>query len=177
MARAKAKANFQILDNIKNLFDPSTARRVGTTVVKGIKESTARGRSPVKGHGRFEAYAVQRSDAAGNYPVGARSRSGEPINKSRRPVNLRLEGTMMDAISWQKKGRDSVNIGLSGASDGDLLTIANAHNDGVPEKNIPQRKFIANKPGEQYSLTIQRAIRRVFELRLNNLIRRSNRRR
>lgn len=170
MAKARAKAKFEILDTIKTIFDPRTSKLIGNVVVKGIKDATKRGRSPVKGFGRYEAYAVQRDDAVGNYPRGI-------AGKNRRPVNLRLSEDMMNSLSFRKTDKDSVKIGILSENSDEILIRANVHNDGAPDKNIPQRKFIANKTGDEYSLTIQRAIRRVFELRLNNLIKRSNRRR
>lgn len=188
MAKTKVKTKFEILDVLKNIVDPDVARRVGKTVIKGIQDATSKGRSPVRGFGRYEAYVSQRrrklaADLLGVKASAARGGNfGYPDGvkgKNRRPVNLRLTGEMMDALDYRKSssgsvGKAKIKVGILSDNTEELIKRVETHNEGNPLMNIPQRKFIANGPGEQYSVSIQRSIRRVYELRLSSLIRRSN---
>lgn len=156
MARTKVTVKFQILEDIQGFMNSTVVDRVGGTTVRMAKDMIARGRSPVEGHGTFEAY----SDPD-KYPGG---------RKPSKPVNLELDGTMLSYFTFRRGPSNKIHIGMLNAPAKELAK-ARAHNNG--EGTSPERRFIPHE-GENWAKPIQEAINRLFEERLDELIRQSN---
>lgn len=69
------------------------------------------------------------------------------------PVNLKVSGEMQKGLSYNEKTGE-----LIAASDVDGENLWNIHNDGVPEKNIPERRLLPNRPGERFNRRIDQKI-------------------
>lgn len=157
MAKVKVTTKFQILELIDKFVDNATANALGKTVAEEALDNIAEGLSPVRGYGRFERYKDRKK-----YP-GDR--------KPSRPVNLYLTGSMLRGY-WYRLGREknTVEVGMVRGSSSDKEK-AKAHNEGT--EYMAQRKIVPGE-GEEWSVTIMRAIRDVYSNRLANLIRQSN---
>jgi len=69
------------------------------------------------------------------------------------PVNLKVSGEMQKGLSYNEKTGE-----LTAFSDVDGENLWNIHNDGVPEKNIPERRLLPNRPGERFNRRIDQKI-------------------
>lgn len=116
----------------------------------------ASGQSPVAGYGRFEQYKDRVK-----YPGDL---------KPARPVNLKLNGDMLDNYDYDVQGDGTVRVGMVGG-DTKAREIATYHNDGTP--NMAQRKIVPGR-GETWATSIMRAISDAYSKRLAKLIRQSN---
>lgn len=157
MAKVKVTSKFQILELIDKFVDGTTANALGKTVAEEALENISQGLSPVRGYGRFEAYKDRKK-----YPGDL---------KPARPVNLWLSGAMLKAY-WYRLGRqkDSIEVGMVRGSASDIEK-AQHHQDGT--EHMAQRKIVPGE-GEEWSVSIMRAIREVYSKRLSDLIRQSN---
>jgi hypothetical protein len=205
MAKVKVTARFQILEFIDRFVDGATANAIGKTVVTEAKAMIAEGQSPVRGHGRFEAYKAQgRATAiekerkaavkgtsakslerfAANAKASAASAAakkgypwsamGKYPDKKVRPVNLELSGEMLDALTFRVlPSKNAIEVGIIGGS-ADVKERAKAHHDGT--KDMARRRFIPGE-GEEFAVSIMRAIRELYGKRLAYLIGRSNKKR
>lgn len=158
----KAKVNNEYIHNNK------TANDIRDTVLGGIKKALAVGLSPVKKFGRLAAYAVQRKGKG--YPEIDRIKEKYPDKKTR-PVNLSLSGKMLKDMKGVKQ-RDGVLLGYMDDSKSSLL--ARVHNSGE-RKDIPQRKFLPTGPGEEFILSLTRAIKDIYLNRIRAIIKDLNR--
>jgi hypothetical protein len=69
------------------------------------------------------------------------------------PVNLKVSGDMHEGLTYDEKtGILTAQTLVDGEN---LWTI---HNDGVPEKNIPERRLLPNRPGERFNRRIDQKI-------------------
>ncbi len=176
MAKVKVTVKFDIINELKLFFNPDVTRKVGKTTIKEMKKMITRGVSPIKGRGRFPAYAIQRGtlrEKRQGIPPG----SGYPDGidgKNRRPINLTLSGDMLDALSFKEINNKSIDVGFLRGTSQDILDRAKTHQKGDSTRNIPQRRFIPAAEGEDFKITIRRAINKIFENRLSKLIQRSN---
>lgn len=100
------------------------------------------GTSPVLGARRFDAYKDKTK-----YP-------GD--KKMAKPVNLELSGDMLNAIT-HKVIRGGVRIGIFDKKQADKATT---HIRGL--NGVPQRKFMPVDDGDQFVISIQRAIRSLY---------------
>jgi hypothetical protein len=172
MAKVKTTVRLDIKAALQEFLDKNTAEELGDTVVSEAKRLIAAGISPVKGYGRFEPYSAQRGpreDRKRKYP---NSIQWKYPGKSQRPVNLELEGDLMDHYDHRHKNETTVDVGIIGGSE-KLNVIAKAHNEGVPAKNIPMRPFIP-KDGEEFAISIMRSLKALYTRRLSAIIRKSN---
>lgn len=75
--------------------------------------------------------------------------------KKKSPVNLKLTGEMHESIKTMKT-KNGVEVYFTDKK-------AQWHNDGVPENNLPARRILPNKQGEEFNLNIWRRIMKVIQ--------------
>lgn len=205
MARYGVKVKMDGLENLKKekIASRTFQRKLGTRVLEAILEMIAVGKSPVRGAGRFAGYKVDRVSAgdrklatrfAKSGMKGAAKRAKKKVSsanknkrhypnsvmdkypaKQKRPVNLRLSGDLLDAMKW-KPVSGGVKIGLIRASR-KLKKIFQAHNEGTLEsKNVPRRPILPTGPGEKFTPSIDKQIRRLFTARIRQMLSKNRRR-
>lgn len=159
MAKVTAKAKFDVLTELDTFFNSETVRKLGRTIVGGIKDHVAKGLSPVRDHKRFDRYSDSYTKTI--------KRGGIP-GKTVRPVNLRKSGEMLDALDY-KAIENGVEVGFF---SGKPAEIAGYHQDGTSK--MPMRRMIPDKL-EEFTVSIQDDVKDVYAARVNDIIRRSNR--
>lgn len=157
MAKPKVTVGgiFNELKNIDEMIVAETMTAVGQTIVRDAKASIARGQSPVEGYGAFPKYKDPEK-----YP-GRRKR---PV-----PVNLKLEGDMLNAYKYKRTSKLGLAVGVM--DDRKQEAKARAHNEGT--EDIPQRRFIPGE-GEAFIPSITRKVVGIIQRRLDLLIRQKN---
>lgn len=156
MAKVKVTTRFQILELLNRFIDGPTANAIGRTVVEEAKEMISQGQSPVRGHGRFERYKDRNK-----YPGDL---------KPHRPVNLKLTGEMLAGLTFKRKDANTIEVGYLRASQ-KRKEIAGYHMSGTD--NMAMRRTIPQE-GEEWAVSIMRALRDLYGKRLETLIKRSN---
>jgi hypothetical protein len=137
----------------KELTSPRVNMKVGELIVEQMKQSIAAGLSPVRGLRRFASYKDTEV-----YPGGV---------KPNRPVNLFLSGEMLAALLPKLKG-SRLYVGIQDAKQAE---IAKAHQTGT--KHMVARRFMPTADGEEFTVTITRAIRNLYAKILSDIIKRS----
>ena len=176
------------------MFGKRFQQRVGLQVVMAMRAAIAVGLSPVREVGRFVAYKAQRAssdvkafattqgkDAQGYYRKLSRktakssqyypnSVKNKYPDKQLRPVNLYLDGSFLETISYQAAD----GIIEIGHIDPDQKTrqLFEAHNEGL-NPNVPKRKYLPNKRGDEFIVTIMRMIKSVYQERIKQILKRS----
>jgi hypothetical protein len=179
------------------LVNQELSSNLADVVIKGILEHTAIGLSPVRGFGRFVGYKAQEEakklkkiathlSRANNKAAASSARSeakssargypssvqGRFPDKKVRPVNLRLTGTMLADLSYLlNRTAQKVTIGIF---KGKSKLKAETHNEGTQEPNVPTRQFLPTTQGQEFTVSIMRAIKEVYRKRLNSIIEESN---
>ena len=155
------------LSKTKNIVDVRFAKTLGGQVKKLSLELVKIGKSPVKGHGRFKRYAVQRGKPS-NYPETPRIRKRFPSKKTR-PVNLFLDGSYLQAITKSKMNAEKNGI-IYGLIGGSILhkKMFESHNEGK-RKDIPQRKVVPSGK-EQFTAKIMQRIKGLYLSRIKRII-------
>lgn len=152
----------QAVTDIKRLVTNQVAKELGATVRKEVLALVAVGKSPIKGKGRFRAYAAQRKGEG--YPEIPRIRRRFPGKKTR-PVNLRLNGKYLKAILKTIK----IEGGIAFAElDEFNKKLFESHNEGK-RSDIPQRKVIPTGK-DTFVPIIIRAINKVYLKRIKRII-------
>jgi len=150
------------LELIDGFIDNATANDIGRTVVAEAKRMIAEGQSPVRGYGRFERYKDRTK-----YPGKL---------KDARPVNLYLSGDMLKAFGHRISGKNAIKVGMVKGSKFQKEKEG-YHHDGTKHHDgtdaMAQRRFIPGE-GEEFAVSIMRAIRDIYGKRLASLIRKSN---
>lgn len=144
-----------IMSHIRNYLKNRGMKDVGLTAVESMKLSISKGISPIRNVGRFDAYSSQRNSNKSGYPFNVQKKFP---NKQVRPVNLNLSGKMLDALDFQIKDT-SVIIGVFNQVEG---IKALGHQLGDSKKNLPQRRFIPSKRGEEFIISITREIKNII---------------
>lgn len=166
--KVKTTVKLKVLERLKSRGLPGLDR-IASEVKKDIIKTVKTGVSPVLGYGRFEAYAAQRSPSGDGsrsslkYPYSVQSKFPD---KKLRPVNLTLDGTMLNAISARIK-KNSFDLGIF---TGKPKLMAETHNEGTQISKVPQRKFLPTASGELFIVSIQRRIKNLFSEALAKLI-------
>lgn len=172
----------QILEGVNN---PFFLTKLGASSVRLIKAQIASGNSPVRGEGRFKAYAAQRSDASSNYPKDATTQKNYP-SKGTRPVNLKLSGDFLRGYKFfiQNAGNITNSFGTTvkrllfvGYRNPDKRTVnlLATHNEG-DNKHVPRRPIIPNvTKGEEFSVSVQQNIIESYRKQVENVINKINR--
>lgn len=157
MAKVNVTTKFDIAELIAKFTDTKTGNEIGETVVGEAKRMISEGQSPVRGYGRFERY----KDPA-KYPGN---------RKNQRPVNLEDTGDMLAGYDYQVLASDdTVKVGMVNGS-ADEKKIAGYHNEGTAP--MAQRRIVPGA-GEEWAVSIMRKVRDVYEKRLSQLIKQSN---
>lgn len=144
-------SKFKTLDGVIN--DAATATAIGKIAVQGIKEFTEVGTSPIRGKLRFAAY-INPTRYPGN-------------RKPRRPVNLRLSGDFMDALTY-KLSKDSSGYSVNvGYFDTKNAKKEQGHREGA--NGQPKRPTIPVQ-GEDFNVTIQTAMEARYALEANKIL-------
>lgn len=153
--KVKTKVVFDIEKDIEKINTPQAMKEVGELVVREMKTMILSGVSPVRGNKRFAPYKDRTK-----YPGDL---------KPARPVNLKLTGEMLDALTFRPY-KETVHIGIF-TSDQGVKDRAEAHNQGT--EHMAKRQFIPQE-GEEFAVTIMRKIKAHFEKKLSVIIRQSN---
>ena len=155
-----AEVRIDFIKVIPFIMNRKTADRIGRRIMRESIRAMRRGLSPVKRFGRFKKYSKP-----SRYP-GKR--------KGKRPVNLKLSGDLYKSLSWRlKRGRLEYGL-LKGKTRGNVDIYGEVHNEGL-RKDIAQRKFIPTGRGEEFSKTIMLQVLKILSIRVNNIIKKSNR--
>lgn len=197
MAKAKATVRWKILEFLDNFVDDATANDIGQAVVDEAKHLIESGQSPVRGVGRYEGYSdsykrwiknerkarIQTAveEAKANAKRGQKGKAGTKARerakkqedrhgKKVRPVNLNLTGEMLDGYTFQLKDPTTIKIGVLDAS-AERKEIAGYHQEGTPK--MPRRPLVPGD-GEEWAVSIMREIRDRYGKRLQEIIRRAN---
>lgn len=181
------------------LSDRRITQGLERVIRDAIKPMLKSGQSPVRGEGRFVAYAAQRkskeikdkikkmkAQGAGRmalkkerdkikrleetlYPLSVR---GKHPNKTVRPVNLWLSGEMQRHFRprvEKKNDKPLWFVGLSPSAPKKVKDRWEGNQGGHP--HIPPRLIIPSpKKGEGFVTSIQRAIKRVFADEVKRLL-------
>jgi hypothetical protein len=155
MAIVRVKSKFDILDAIKGVDSSTVKTEIAQEIITQVKDFTSKGISPIKGEARFASY---------KNPVRYPGKL-----KSTVPVNLRLTGDMLAALtSWITS--TSLFIGFR---DDQENKKALAHHTGT--KDMAARPFIPMNEGEEFNVTITRKIRDIYSKALAVIIKKANR--
>ena len=132
----------KLLDGIKDPINRSDGLELGNIVVSEMKNLISKGISPIKGMGRFPGY--KNPD---KYPGDL---------KSKRPVNLKLSGQMLDSLSVKgtRKSADGTEI-IIGYNNSEANLKEQGHREGV--KGQPKRPTIP-QGSEEIAVSIERKI-------------------
>jgi hypothetical protein len=161
MAETRFKIDLKVFEKLRKKLkdvrqpaDKSTAVRVGKSVVKAMRDTTASGNSPIRGKGKFPPY----KDPS-KYP-GKR--------KGKTPVNLRLTGAFMKSLRFTTK---KVKLGIQtsiGFSSKKSRDKEDGHREGVNKQ--PKRPIIPSVGrGERFSEKIQRIVNRIYQERVRQI--------
>lgn len=142
----------------------SDHERIAERIVSEMKRLIATGRSPVKDIGRFVQYAAVRKSNKTSYPFNVRDRFP---SKAKTPVNLKLSGEFLDTLGYKATSKGSE----IGHIDPDARTreLFDTHNEGK-NKNVPKRKYLPNKRGEEFTVSIMRLIVRLYSDTIKKII-------
>lgn len=162
---ARVSTDFKLARGLTDRLTQREAKIIGEATVYEMKKMIASGQSPVKGEGRFPAYAAQRK-GKGRYPDSVRK---QYPSKRRRPVNLFLSGDYLKYLRWwlpPNKGHVGIGFtGNTGKKTGIPASIRDkflTHNEGQDE-NVPQRKHLPNAQGDQFARSVTSAYFKAVE--------------
>jgi hypothetical protein len=157
MAKSKVKLKFKnkSFKKVSKLFTKKwlvAKSRYFTKMQSGAKfiivdGAISKGRSPVKGMGRFKEYSE-------SYKKQISSSLKSKHGKRKRPVNLRLKGDLHKSFELKKAEKGFWFIFTD--------KKASWHNDGVPENNLPARPILPDKPGQKFSKLIEKDLQRAL---------------
>lgn len=135
---------------LKKAIDKDVAKDVGEAVTEGMQKLIKSGTSPIRGNGRFPRYKDPKS-----YPAG---------QKANTPVNLKLSGDFLDALSYrvEKSGSNQSTVIFY---EGDENLKESGHRDGV--NGQPKRPTIPSEKGERFAATIEKEIIEIYEDAIN----------
>lgn len=143
----------ELVESLQKPINKTTASEVGETVIKEMKDLISKGISPIQGNSRFPAYKYPKK-----YP-GKR--------KGKRPVNLKLTGQFLDALSHKEKDSKS-GVATEVFYEGSESKKELGHREGVNSQ--PKRPTLPID-GEDFAVKIKRKILKIYEARLRELIR------
>lgn len=145
---------------IEKILDQSTVDALGRKITSDSIKFMESGVSPVNGK-RFAQYKDPNK-----YPKNIKKKYP---NKSKTPVNLKLSGKLYESFGWRKISDTIFNFGLLNA-DAKVLTYAAVHNkDDTGRSDIPERKFLPTKRGEEFNRSIMLEIKRIIVNRISKL--------
>lgn len=146
------------LRSLRKPIDSRTAKKVGKEVRDEIRAMTSKGQSTVREFGK----RMPKYKNPDRYPGN---------QKRKRPVNLRLTGRFMKALSFSVKSSRlgfETFIGYRGGES----KKEQGHRVGVGGQ--PKRPTIPKAPKEQFAARIQRVIDKIYRKRLQFVIKSRN---
>ena len=144
------------LNDLKKPIDRATANEAGDKIKESMLDFISKGKSPIKGEPRFPAYKDKKK-----YP-GKR--------KGARPVNLKLTGEFLDALTHTLKNVPSGYapvIFYKGKYDKYESGHRYEQNTQPPRPTIPQKAL-----GEDIAVTITRIVKNIYNARIRELTQR-----
>lgn len=136
-------------DSLNSLIESTKSAKnlsqLGEVAVKEMRLSLERGISPIRGERRLANYSE-------SYSKAIKEGWLEFKDKRVRPVNLLLSGNMLRAITHEAS-RGKLQVGIW---DQAMAELASYHQDGTD--NMPARRFVPTEQGEQFTVTIDRAL-------------------
>jgi len=171
----KVKVKFSSDLSPDKILDDATAKLVGETVKDMMLNLISKGISPVRGEGKFKAYAEQRLNDKTKYPKSVKKKFP---GKKTRPVNLSLSGELLKKFGWWiSKGARGLGkttwIGFKNPSKRtkDLLET---HNEGR-HKDVPKRQILPDfSQNEELAVSINRKIVEIYRKRVESIINKAN---
>ena len=141
-----------------------------------MKKFIAVGKSPVKGVGRFDAYAAQRlgtqkGDAKSKYPWP--QRKGKYPGKKIRPINLHLSGKFLKQLTHWVVSKNKISFGFN-SPDEKTKKLIETHNEGK-HPDVPMRRFLPTRKGEDLVVSVKRKTLETLQLEVNKVVQKSNR--
>lgn len=144
--------------NIRKVVTREDCETIGAFAIVEIKQLISRGISPIEGMGKFPAYKWQ-TKAIGKlgkekYPLNA---VGRKHGKSVTPVNLKLTGDFLNALTNWAEASSGVWAIVIGFPESDSVSIAKekGHRDGA---NGQPRRPILPRGRERWAANVQRVI-------------------
>lgn len=152
----------EVITDRKRIVTNQVSRELGVSVRKEVLALVAVGKSPIKGKGRFRAYAAQRKGQG--YPEIPRIKRRFPGKKTR-PINLRLNGKYLRAILKTIKIEGGIAFEELDEFNKKLFE---SHNEGK-HPDVPQRKVLPTGK-DTFVPIIIRAINKVYLKRIKRII-------
>lgn len=144
----------KLLGDELKFVDGKTADEVGETVTKEMKKRIAAGQSPIDGKGKFERYTNPK-----RYPG---------TKKPKSPVNLKLSGSFLDALTWEKKpgqyGEETL-VFYRGARE---EIKEKGHREGAGGQ--PERPTLPTEEGEKFHTTIKKSYVDLYRQRILDVL-------
>ena len=132
-----------------------------------ILKAIDKGNSPVEKARRLQKYSER-------YVKAIKGTLGKLNNKTVRPVNLTMTGSMLSHYDARPgQGEFEITLGIHGDAPSLDLIKAKAHNEGTDK--IPRRPIVP-LAGESYTRKITLEIRKLFAYCLDQAIKRSKNR-
>ncbi len=125
-----------------------------------LKKLVARQRSAAMSQAKAQADRIKNRF----YPYSAMKKYPD---KKVKPVNLYLDGSFLDTLTHAPRP-NGIEFGHL-FPDAKTKDLFEAHNEGL-NKYVPQRKYLPNKKGELFIVSIMRAIRNVYSQRIKSII-------
>lgn len=146
MANFKAlnQLSGQITDAIKDV-SRREVESLGKEIVTEMKDMISKGVSPIQGDGRFPGYKK-------GYPNSARSRYP---GKRSRPVNLKLSGEFLDALTFKVLGSSPNYRVQVGFFDSENALKEKGHREGA---NGQEKRPVIPQGSETFAKSIQTLI-------------------
>jgi len=187
----------------KKIVSKKFADKVGRIVVKAVLEDIARGKSPVKGVGRFVGYKASRATKELRRDLRiAEFRGGKRGKGLRSELRREIKRTGSKSSFYPNSVKDEfpkkkirpVNLELSGKYlkgikhrrlRTDILLgfiglrglnrkLYEAHNLGKnTKKAVPQRKHWPSKKSDQFTARIKRIIKNLYSRRIKAILKKS----
>ena len=146
----------------KKIANKKTQNKLHQKIVALTLDLVRAGKSPVKRHGRFKAYAAQRKEAVGDYPKRVDGKNIRPVNL----ILARAGRPYLEAI-LQKRNIPG-GIAFLEPKEDFFKILFNVHNEGA-RRDIPQRKVIPTG-GDDYTAAISKAIKDIYLKRIRGII-------
>ncbi len=158
MSKVKVSVKFDMIEALDGLLDAKTVDALGSAFHEKVQGMLDQGISPVRGQRRLERYKNPES-----YPGN---------KKPKRPVNLSLSGQMRSHMDYKQKDAQTIEYGFLSGTPNEILELAGYHQDGTP--NMAARPLVPTK-AEEWAVSIVRTLKEIYSLRLDSIIKKSNR--
>lgn len=149
------------IEELKKPIDEGTATLLGASVVSEMLRMIQSGLSPIEGVGRFPGY--KNPD---RYP--GKNLMGKWV-KPKTPVNLTLSGDFLAALDFRIVFDDAGKAPEIGYFDAAQAKKEQGHREGANGQLI-RPTIPLTRLGEQFSATINRVIRKIFNERIKSIV-------